>query len=159
MSEENNLQVSNQTTAVGNSEKKLGNCLLLFLFLGYLGAHRFYVGKIGTAILYILTLGGCGIWALIDLISIVTGNFKDNEGKFVRSKRDGTKEQSEKSWGTCFLLFLFLGYLGAHRFYVGKIGTAILYIITFGGCGIWALIDLISIVLGSFKDNEGKFVI
>ncbi|TKZ36027.1 TM2 domain-containing protein [Brachyspira catarrhinii] len=90
---------------------------------------------------------------------MVTGNFKDNEGKFVRSKRDGTKEKSEKSWGTCFLLFLFLGYLGAHRFYVGKIGTAILYIITLGGCGIWALIDLVSIVMGNFKDNEGKFVI
>lgn len=83
MSEENNLQVSNQTTVVGNSEKKLGNCLLLFLFLGCFGAHRFYVGKIGTAILYIFTFGGVGIWALVDLISIVFGNFTDKEGKFI----------------------------------------------------------------------------
>ena len=84
MSEENNLQVSNQTTVVGNSEKKLGNCLLLFLFLGYLGAHRFYVGKVGTALLYIITLGGLGIWAIVDFILIVVGNFKDKEGKPVR---------------------------------------------------------------------------
>ena len=69
------------------------------------------------------------------------------------------KEQSEKSWGTCFLLFLFLGCFGAHRFYVGKIGTAILYIFTFGGVGIWALVDLISIVFGNFTDKEGKFII
>ena len=57
------------------------------------------------------------------------------------------------------MLFLFLGYLGAHRFYAGKIGTAILYIFTFGGVGIWALVDLISIVFGNFTDKEGKFII
>lgn len=66
---------------------------------------------------------------------------------------------SERNWGTCFLLFLFLGWLGAHRFYAGKIGTAILYIFTFGGVGIWALVDLISIVFGNFTDKEGKFII
>lgn len=65
---------------------------------------------------------------------------------------------SEKSGLACLLLLLFLGWLGAHRFYVGKIGTAILYIITFGGVGIWALIDLISIILGNFKDAEGKYI-
>ena len=65
---------------------------------------------------------------------------------------------SEKSGLTCLLLLIFLGWLGAHRFYVGKIGTAILYIITFGGVGIWALIDLISIILGNFKDAEGKYI-
>ena len=49
-----------------------------------------------------------------------------------------------------------LGGLGIHRFYVGKIGTGILMIITFGGLGIWALIDLIMIIVGKFKDKEGK---
>jgi hypothetical protein len=53
--------------------------LLCFLF-GVFGVHRFYVGKIGTGILQILTLGGLGIWMLVDLIMIVTGNFKDKEG-------------------------------------------------------------------------------
>ncbi len=59
-------------------------CLLLLLLVGWLGAHRFYVGKIGTAILFILTVGGVGIWALIDLIMIITGAFTDSEGKKVK---------------------------------------------------------------------------
>lgn len=166
MSEENNLQEQNQlnehivvSTMGRDSERNWGTCFLLFLFLGWLGAHRFYVGKIGTAILYIITLGGAGIWAIVDFIAIFTGNLKDKEGNVVRRKLDGSKQKSEKSWGTCFLLFLFLGCFGAHRFYAGKIGTAILYIFTFGGVGIWALVDLISIVFGNFTDKEGKFII
>jgi TM2 domain-containing membrane protein YozV len=57
--------------------------LLLCFFLGALGVHRFYLGKIGTGILMLLTLGGCGIWMLIDLILIVVGSFKDSEGRRV----------------------------------------------------------------------------
>ena len=57
--------------------------LLLCFFLGALGVHRFYVGKIGTGILMLLTLGGFGIWMLIDLIFIVAGIFKDKEGQRV----------------------------------------------------------------------------
>lgn len=62
------------------SEKDWLVTLLLSLFLGSLGVHRFYVGKIGTGILQLLTLGGCGIWTLIDVIMIATGNFKDKDG-------------------------------------------------------------------------------
>ena len=54
---------------------------LLCFFLGCLGAHRFYVKKYGTAILMIFTVGGLGIWVLIDFIFIVCGGFKDKEGK------------------------------------------------------------------------------
>lgn len=53
---------------------------LLFFFLAWLGVHRFYVGKIGTGILFLLTFGGLGIWWIIDLILIVTGNFRDKQG-------------------------------------------------------------------------------
>jgi len=62
------------------SDKKILPVFLLFFFLAWLGVHRFYIGKIGTAILFILTLGGLGIWWIIDLILIVTGNLKDKQG-------------------------------------------------------------------------------
>lgn len=62
--------------------------------------------------------------------------------------------KSEKSWITTLLLCLFLGGLGVHRFYAGKIGTGILQLITVGGCGIWTLIDLIMIITGSFTDKD-----
>jgi len=52
-----------------------------------------------------------------------------------------------------FLLALFLGFLGAHRFYVGKIGTAVLMILTAGGLGIWWLIDTIMVLVGAFRDK------
>ncbi|MDD1503370.1 MULTISPECIES: TM2 domain-containing protein [unclassified Lysinibacillus] len=66
------------------------------------------------------------------------------------------QQTSEKNYIVMILLCFFLGGLGIHRFYVGKIGTGILMIITFGGLGIWALIDLIMIIVGKFKDKEGK---
>jgi TM2 domain-containing membrane protein YozV len=53
--------------------------LLAFLF-GALGVHRFFVGKVGTGILQFVTLGGLGIWWLVDMVMIVTGNFTDKEG-------------------------------------------------------------------------------
>ena len=55
-----------------------------------------------------------------------------------------------------FLLCFFLGVFGAHRFYVGKIGTGILMFITIGGLGIWTLIDFIMIIVGAFTDADGN---
>jgi TM2 domain-containing membrane protein YozV len=63
---------------------------------------------------------------------------------------------SEKLILPAFLLCFFLGFFGGHRFYVGKTGTAILQILTFGGFGIWWLYDFIVIVVGSFTDSDGN---
>ena len=62
------------------SNKRILPAFLLCFFLGMLGIHRFYVGKVGTGILQILTLGGLGIWVLIDFIMIIVGSFTDKEG-------------------------------------------------------------------------------
>lgn len=65
---------------------------------------------------------------------------------------------SPKSRFVALLLCWFLGSFGAHRFYTGKIATAILMVCTFGGLGIWTLIDLIFITVGSFRDKQNRVV-
>lgn len=60
-----------------------------------------------------------------------------------------------KSYLATFLFALFLGYLGVDRFYLGKIGTGILKLLTFGGFGVWWLVDLILIIAGHTKDKVG----
>jgi hypothetical protein len=63
---------------------------------------------------------------------------------------------SPKSRLAAALLAWFLGVFGVHRFYVGKIGTGVLMIITLGGLGIWVIIDFIWILVGSFTDKQGR---
>jgi TM2 domain-containing membrane protein YozV len=54
-----------------------------------------------------------------------------------------------------FLLCFFVGLFGAHRFYVGKVGSGVAQLLTFGGLGIWSLVDLILILCGAFTDANG----
>jgi TM2 domain-containing membrane protein YozV/ribosomal protein L40E len=70
----------------------------------------------------------------------------------------GNRMDVNTNWLTLLLLSIFLGELGVDRFYVGKIGTGILKLVTLGGCGIWWLIDLIMITCGKFTDSNGNII-
>lgn len=67
-----------------SSTKSFAVTALLCLFGGIFGLHRFYAGKPLTGLLMLCTLGGLGIWKLIDLVMIVTGSFEDSEGKIIK---------------------------------------------------------------------------
>lgn len=66
---------------------------------------------------------------------------------------------SNRSWKTTFWLSFFFGYLGVHRYYVGKIGTGILYNMTLGLFGIGSLVDFIKICCGKFTDKQGNIIV
>ena len=89
------------------------------------------------------------------------------EGVLTQEEFDKQKEKllnsnsissSQQDWLVALLLCFFIGVIGAHRFYVGKIGTGLLMVFTLGGLGIWTFIDLILIIVGKFKNKDGEIL-
>ena len=84
------IKTHNSNKATTSSDKDFLTTLLICVFLGGLGVHRFFVDKIGTGILMLITLGGLGLWWIIDIILIVIGSFEDSEGKVIAYQATGT---------------------------------------------------------------------
>lgn len=135
-------------------QKDQATAFLLSYFLGILGVDRFYLGHIGLGVLKLLTLGGLGIWAIIDVILVGAGQVKDASGQPLRRPPPaGTPTRSQL---TALALSILLGFAGIDRFYLGQTGLGILKLVTCGGLGIWALIDAILIGIGQMRDAEGN---
>lgn len=75
----------NTVNAAPISPKSKWIALILCIALGLLGIHRFYVGKVGSGIIYLLTGGALGFGWIIDIIMILTGSFTDKAGLFLKS--------------------------------------------------------------------------
>jgi TM2 domain-containing membrane protein YozV len=108
--------------------KAIGYILWIF---GFTGSHRFYYGKPVSGTIWFFTLGLLGIGWLIDLF-LIPGMDKQADLRF----RGGTVD-----YNVCWILLTFLGLLGIHRFYLGKIVTGFLYLISGGFFGLGVLYD------------------
>ena len=122
--------------------KTIGYILWIF---GFTGAHRFYYGKPVTGTIWFFTLGLLGIGWLIDLF-LIPGMDREANLRFRAGRVNYT---------VAWVLLTFLGLLGVHRFYMGKVVTGIIYLCTAGLLGIgylydfWTLNDQISVVNAS----------
>ena len=105
-------------------------------------------------------------WVRIDLQKYLlhrdcVKEFESQPGKYLEETKSDRSEKSEpgdKDFITTLLLCIFLGGLGVHRFFVDKMGTGVLMLVTLGGLGIWWIIDIILIVTNSFEDSEGRVI-
>lgn len=108
----------------------LGVGYLLWIF-GFLGAHRFYFGRPVSGTIYLFTLGLFLIGWLVDLF-LMPSLEASAERRYVAG---------EKNYTISWILLTFLGWLGLHRFYLGKIGTGLLYLVSLGLFGIGIIYD------------------
>lgn len=99
--------------------KTIGYILWIF---GFMGAHRFYYGRPVSGIIWFLTLGLLGVGWIVDLFLIPS----------MDRQADRTYKSGKIDYTIAWVLLTFLGVFGVHRFYMGKIGTGILYLLTGG---------------------------
>lgn len=145
-------------SATIESEKSRATALVL----GYLpamflisGLDRFYRGQVLLGILKLVTLGGLGLWTLIDLVLLAVGEPKDSEGKLLAMPREvvGTPTVNGNH---VLLAGVIAGSFGVDRFMLGQTGLGILKLVTCGGFGLWHFIDVILCATGSLRDAQGN---
>jgi TM2 domain-containing membrane protein YozV len=117
-----------QSTTGDTHSKTIGYLLWIF---GFTGAHRFYYGRPVTGTIWFFTLGLLGIGWLIDLF-LIPGMDRKADFRYASGKYD---------YSVAWILQTFLGLFGIHRFYLGKIGTGILWLLTGGLLGIGYIYD------------------
>lgn len=115
---------------MSNDSHSLGVGYILWIF-GFLGAHRFYFGKPLSGTLYLFTLGLFFIGWFVDLFLM----------PMLEESADRRYLQGVKNYTLGWVLLTFTGFLGFHRFYLGKIGTGLIYLCTLGLCGIGIIYD------------------
>ena len=84
------------------------------------------------------------------------GNVVKKEAEICTKCGVRLRTEDSKDWLITLLLCIFLGTLGIHRFYTGSTVIGIVQLLTLGACGIWTLIDFILILVGAYKDVNGK---
>ena len=115
---------------MSNDSHSLGVGYILWIF-GFLGAHRFYFGRPVSGTLYLFTLGLFLIGWFVDLFLM----------PMLEASADRRYLEGEKNYTLGWVLLTFTGFLGFHRFYLGKIGTGLIYLFSLGLFGIGIIYD------------------
>ncbi len=136
------------------SDRQRSTAILLSYFLGIFGADRFYVGHYGLGVLKLLTLGGCTLWWLIDLVLFALDVLKDREGRPLRPPAMFGEPRVPANH--LLVAGILGGSLGLDRFMLDQVGLGIAKLLTAGGCGIWHTVDIVLAATGSIRDARGS---